>query len=817
MSLASLLETIAQDLHYAVRGLRRAPVFAITAVVAVAFGTGAGTAVFSVVDRVLFRSLPYPQDDRLVSVGMTAPIAQQEFMLGSAYAEWRDRQTPFAAFASMSGDGVSDCDLSEQHPLRMHCAPVESTLLTTLEVRPLLGRNFTAEEDRPNGPRAAILSYGLWRSRFAADPKIVGKVFSLEGSSTTIVGILPADFALPTLQPADVLVPQELDLAQQRRSHPGRMLRTFARLKSGVNIAQAEAALQPLFVESLKSVPQRFQKEVKLKVRSLRDRQTHDARLTSWLLLGSVLAVLMIACANVANLLLARATGRQRELAIRSALGATRMRLARQALTESLLLGSLGGVAGFALAWVLLRVFAGMAPNDIPYIHQAGLDGRVLGFTLAASLLSGILFGLAPAFQFPSAELLGGGHTVYVPRSFLRQLLVAAQIAVSLVLLTCASLLLRSLWNLQRVPLGIETRRVTTASVVLGRNLYAQAAQRWSFFEALETRVQKIPGSVAITDTLPLAPSHSTLLFTIAVAGRPLPEQGTGGTVVWRVVSPEYFSTLGIPILRGRGFSEADRGSADNPVIISESLAKFMFPQGDVIGQRIQPNLVPPWFTVIGVAGDVKNLALSSPSSPEYYFVRKHAEDYGLGNRVLADGAGYASVIVRSPLDQASVSDWVRKEIAALDPSLPVQIDTMNLRVRQLEQQPRFNALLLALFAGTGLVLALIGLYGVISYLVGQRTQEIGVRLALGATSRSIMNLVLAQAARWTLLGIVLGVAGSLFATRFIRALLFELPTNDYASLVISVVSLLAMAMLAAFIPSWRAATVNPLVALRHD
>jgi predicted permease len=307
------------------------------------------------------------------------------------------------------------------------------------------------------------------------------------------------------------------------------------------------------------------------------------------------------------------------------------------------------------------------------------------------------------------------------------------------------------------------------------------------------------------------------LLTTITVDGRPLPEQGTGGNVLWRVVSPDYFSALAIPILRGRSFSEADRSSADNSVIISESLAKIMFPKEDPLGRRIQPNLAPPWFTVIGVAGDVKNQALSSPSTPEYYFVRKHAEDYGLGNRVLADGANYASVIVRSPLNQASVSDWVQKEIAALDPALPVRTATMDLRVRRMEQQPRFNAFLLASFAAAGLLLALIGLYGVISYWVGQRTQEIGVRLALGATPRGIMHLVLVQAARWTLLGIVLGVAGSLFVERFIRALLFEVPANDPASLLISALSLLAMALVAAFVPSWRAAMTDPLLALRHD
>lgn len=815
MPLRSLSETIAQDLRYAARGLRRAPVFAVTAVIAVALGNGAGTALFSVVDRVLFRSLPYPHDDQLVSVGMTAPIAEQEFVLGSDYIEWRDRQTPFAAFATMSG--VSDCDLTEQHPLRMGCARVDSSLLPALQVQPLLGRNFTDEEDRPNGPRAIILSYGLWRSRFAADTDVIGKTVSIDGTSATIVGVLPADFELPTLEPAEILVPQALDVAQQRRPATGGILRAFARLKPGVTIDQAQAALAPLFADSLKYVPPRFQKEVKLKVRSLRDRQTHDARITSWLLLGSVLAVLLIACANVANLLLARATGRQRELAVRSALGATRLRLARQALTESLLLGSLGGCAGLALAWVLLRVFVGIAPHNIPYIHQVGLDGRVLGFTLAASLLSGMLVGLAPALESPRVELLGGGHTIYAPRSFLRQLLVAAQIAVSLVLLTCAGLLLRSLWNLERVPLGIETRQVTTASIVLGQQLYVQPTQRWRFFERLESRLQGIPGSVALADTLPLGPSHSTLLATIAVEGRPLPEQGTGGTVLWRAVSPEYFSALSIPILRGRGFSEEDRGFADNPIIISESLARLLFPPENALGKRIQPNLAPPWFTVIGVAGDVKNANLSSPSVPEYYFVRKHVADYGLGNRMLSDGARYASVIVRSPLDPASISDWLRKEIAALDPTLPVRIDAMGLRVRQMEQQPRFNALLLTLFAATGLMLALIGLYGVVSFLVGQRTQEIGVRLALGATPQAIMNLVLAQAARWTLLGIALGAAGSLLLTRFLQALLFEVPANDYLSLTLSVVLLFAVAMLAASLPSRRAAMTDPLLALRHE
>jgi predicted permease len=584
-----------------------------------------------------------------------------------------------------------------------------------------------------------------------------------------------------------------------------------------VTIPQAEAALQPLFADSLNYVPPRFRNEVKLKIRSLSDRQTHDARLASWLLLASVLAVLLIACANVATLLLVRGAGRRRELATRSALGATWLRLVRQAMTESLLLGTLGGVGGIGLGSLLLRIFMRMAPENFPYIGAASIDLRILGFTLIASLLCGMVFGLAPAWQVRRAEFLSGGRAAFTRSGFLRQLMVAGQIAVSLVLLTCASLLLRSLWNLQRVPLGMDTGHVTTASLIFGQQVYREPAQRWTFLERLEQRLKAIPGSVAITDTLPLSSSHSTLLTTIAVEGRSLPAEGSGGTVLWRMVSPEYFATLNIPILRGRGFTESDRGSTENPLIVSESLAKLLFPGEDALGRRIQPNLEPPWFTVVGVAGDVRNSTPAAPSLPEYYFVRKHLADYGLGNRALATFSRQANVIIRSPLDQASVGDWVQKEVAALDPTLPVQMGTMGLRVRELEQQPRFNALLLALFAGIGLLLALVGLYGVMSFLVGQRTQEIGVRIALGATRGAIMELILSQAARWTMLGILLGIAGSLFLTRLMGSLLFGISKNDSVSLALSVTLLFAVAMLAASIPSQRAARTDPLLALKNE
>ena len=377
------LDILAQDLRYAARGFVRSPTFTVAAVLAIALGTGAGTAVFSVVDRILFRSLPYARSERLVSVGFVAPIIPQEFMLGTDYMEWRARQQPFTSLTSWAG--MNDCDLTSTRPVRLACAQVEASFLPTLGVQPLLGRNFTRDEDRPNAPPVALLSYGLWMSRFAADRGIVGKTIPLDGHSATILGVLPPDFELPTLEHADVVVPQAMDEAAQHRPNTGRVLQSVARLKPGVTPEQAAAALQPLFQESLNFVPGPFRKEVKLRVRALRDRQIHDARLASWILLGAVLAVLLIACANVANLLLARAATRRRELAVRLALGATRGRLWRQTLTESLLLALAGGAAGCALAVLLLRIFVTIAPEGIPRLQQATVDLRVLLFTMAIS------------------------------------------------------------------------------------------------------------------------------------------------------------------------------------------------------------------------------------------------------------------------------------------------------------------------------------------------------------------------------------------------------------------------------------------------
>ena len=814
MTVGQHLEVLAQDLRYAARGFRCAPMFAFAAVFAVALGTGAGTAVFSVVDRILFRSLPYPQAGRLVSFGLTAPIVPEEFMLGSDWLEWRVRQAPFESVASWTG--LADCDLTEANPVRLACAQVDAAFLPTLRVRPIVGRNFTSDEDRPDAPKVALLSYGLWQSRFGGERNVVGKTVPLDGQPVRVLGVLPPDFEMPTLGHADVVVPQALDEAAQRRPHTGRVLRAIARLKLGVSETQAVAALQPLFEESLQFVPPQFRKEVHLRVRSLRDRQIQDARQASWILLGAVLAVLLIACANVANLLLARAASRRRELAVRMALGAGRGRLIRQTLTESLALALAGGAAGCALAAVLLRGFVAIAPEGIPHLRQAGLDLRVLLFTLGVSLVSGLLFGLAGctfgSLEDPRAGTMAGSRTLGARHHLFRQALAAAQICASLILLTGASLLLRSLWNLQNQPLGMRTDSVLTASVTLGQQSYSEPARRLSFFEELESRLRRIPGvaQLAVSDSLPPGgPTRSMLYAAIEVHGRPSFRNGTGGMVTWRSVTPGYFAALGIPIVRGRGFQEEDRDPNGNAVILSDALARRMFPGEDPLGKQIQPGRSGPWLAVIGIAGNVKNSGLVDRDEPEYYVVRKHVADLNVGRS--------STAILRGNVNQPAMARWVRAEVAAIDPTLPVNIETMQQRVGKLAQRPRFNALLLGLFAGLGLLLAAIGLYGVVSFLVAQRTQEIGVRMALGATPGKVARLVLGHAARWTAAGIGPGVLGSIFAARLLRAMLFQVSAKDPWMLAAAVGLLSGTALLAAWVPSRRAARVDPMQALRQE
>jgi len=806
------LESLWADVRYGLRALQRNPSFAAVAVLTLALGIGGTTSVFSVVDPILFRPLPYPHAERLLSIGMLAPLDSNEFMFASSYVALRDHPAAFDSVTSFTA-GINDCDLVGETPVRLACAQVASTFLSTFEVHPILGRNFTSEEDRPNAPGVALMSYGLWRSRFAGDPQVIGKSIVLDGHAVTIAGVLPAQFEFPTLARVDFLVPQALNqTAWPTGAAAGPIVRTFARLKPGVTPAQAAASLQPWFDELMSEAPPEFRQEIHLAVRPLRDRQIGNVRLASWVLLGAVFAVLLIACTNVANLLLVRATGRRQEFAVRAALGAARSRLIRQTLTESLLLGLLGGFAGLLLGFALLRAFIAISPEGILRLREATLDVRVLVFTFAAAIASAIFFGLASAPSGPAMSSLHGGRAAgSKSRGLLRLLLASTQIAVSIVLLVGAGLLLRSLWNLERVPLGMNAENVVTANIALGDYRYSKPAQQYQFFTDLETRLQRIPGvsAFAMSDSIPPSGAMHAMPFTaVEVAGRPRYTKDTGGMVGWRSVTPGYFSVLNVPIVRGRAFQETDRAANRNAVIVSSALAQKLFPNEDALGKNLRLGLAGPWFTVVGVAANVKNAGIVENDDPEYYLARKLTPD---------DAWDHSTVMIRSALSAPQVADWMRREIAALDPTLPFTIETMKQRVSKLEQRPRFDAALLTLFAGMGVLLAAIGVYGVIAFLTMERTREIGVRVALGAQPRDICRLVMRDGIRLLLCGSVAGTIAAAALTRWMGSLLFGVAPNDPTTF-LSVLALLAgVALAACYIPARRAMRVDPVVALRYE
>jgi putative ABC transport system permease protein len=805
------LDTIVQDVRYALRGFGRNPAFTIAVLATLMLGIGATTAVFSVVDRILFRPLPYAHADRLVSVGLTAPIIPEEFLLGGSYYVWRDNQKPFEAFTSETG--VNACDLTEHNPAHLSCASVEANFLPALGISPLLGRNFLPEEDRPHGPKVALISYGLWQSHYARDPAVVNRLIDIDGNPTRVIGVLPKDFEMPTLEAADIVAPQALDEAEQRKADPGRVMYAFARLKPGISVQRAQAMLEPVFQYSLSLAPAPFRKEVHLRVRSIRDRQVHDMRLVAWVLLGAVLAVLMIACANVASLLMARSAARRRELAVRSVLGASRGRLIRQTLTETLVLSLAGTALGCALAELLLRIFITIAPAGVPFLAQAHLDLRIVLFTVLLSLACGALFGIAPALERPrmaalAARFSSGGH------AWLRRCMVAGQIAASIVLLTGAALLLRSFRNLEDQNIGMQTRGVLAAHISLPRYRYTTQQKQMEFYLRAETALHQVPGisTVAMTNWLPPGDTHEDQIFNLfTIAGRPKPPgmlTGTGGMVAWRWVTPEYFDILKVPIVRGQGFTDEERSSNEHYMILSSLLAVRLFGNENPIGQHVQPVPSGPWYTVVGVAADVRNAGLTGAEQPEFYRLRRSvAEDWN----------PWEVMMVKTALPPAIVEPWIRAQIAQIDPTIPIEIETLSQDVSRLADRPRFEVGLLAFFAVCGLAMALIGLYGVISFIATQRTQEIGVRMALGASRADILRLIAAEGARLIVMGTVLGLAAAFTLTRLLGSLLFGVGEHDPASFAGVVLLLAIVALAATLIPARAAMKVQPVEALRYE
>ncbi len=808
----SPLEACLHDTRFALRSLRRTPFFTLLVIATLAVGIGSSTAIFSIVDRLLFRSLPYPEADRLVSVGITGPIDTSEFMLGGSYLDWRARTNPFQSLTAMRP--TTECDLGNPSPIRIHCASVESNFLPTLGIRPLLGHNFTREQDLPNAPTVALISYSLWQARFGGTQNALGQSVLIDDHPARIIGILPVSFEMPQLAEADVLLPAQIDEAAARRPGATLFLRCFARLKDGISIERARQEMQPLFQTALQEAPPMLRGEIHLMLRSLRDRQIQDQRLASWLLFGTVLALLLLACSNVANLLLARATQRQREFAMRAALGANRFRLFQLSFVESLCLGSAAAIVALPFAWAFLKLILNVSPHAFLRLDQASIDPRVLVFAIVLSLLAVLLFGTAAALRRPRVEVITGWHVVGTSHRFFRQLLVAFQIAISLILLTGSSLFIRSLLKLETQDLGMQPQHVVTASFVLPQNRYQRPAIQNDFYQRLESSLASIPGfsSVALSDTVPPAGGmHSRPYSNLRIQGLPpLPEQG--GLVAFRYVSPNYFVALHIHIVAGRAFTETERSSPISPVILSAALAKKLFGVSNPIGAAIAlsgfDDERTAWSTVVGVAADVKNNGLAENPAPEYYRLRISSAD-NLGRSAVA--------IVRSSLPLESITRLIRQDVASLEPQLPLTIQSLTMRVDNLAERPRLIALLLGAFATFGLLLASVGLYAVVSYIVTFKTREFGIRMALGATSSRIARQTLAFALRWTALGMITGLVASILLSRLARALLFEVSPHDPGTFALASILLVLCALCAAALPSLRAARVDPAVSLRHE
>jgi predicted permease len=556
--------------------------------------------------------------------------------------------------------------------------------------------------------------------------------------------------------------------------------------------------------------PAPFRKEVHLQVRSLRDRQVHEVRLAAWILLGLVMAVLLIACANVTSLLLARAASRERELAVRMALGASRMRLVRQALTESFTLSVAGGVAGCLFAMLLLRLFIAMAPDGMPFMSKARIDLRILAFALATSLICAIFFGLLSGMRKTGADILAGRTRTTVRHTDLRRWLVIAQIAVSMVLLAGGALLAHSFWNIEKQSLGMNTENIVTAAISLGQTSYPTAESQMAFFQQLERNLRYGPGiaAFAISDSLPPDGHHRDTIYAgLNVEGRPALASGSGGRVAYRYVTPEYFRALQIPIVRGRGFTDEELTSNDRFVVLSKLLADRLFPGQNPLGQHLHLPGNDPAYTVVGVAADVKNGGLAGGEEPEYYRLRQKAQDWDRSS----------VLILKTTLPPSTTEAWIRSQVASLDPTVPVVIKTLAERVGKMADQPRFEMLLVGFFAFTGLLLAVIGLYGVISYFAVQRTQEIGIRMAVGASRADILRLVLANALRLIVPGVFLGSVLALASSRFLTSLLFNIAPHDPATFAAMTGLLILVALLATLVPGNSATRVNPTVALRCD
>jgi putative ABC transport system permease protein len=819
------LDTVAQDLRYALRGFVRNPAFTLTILATLALAIGATTAVFSVVDRILFRSLPYADDDRLVSVGLAQSLEKQEFTLGGFFYEWQQNQRPFTSVTFERGTGP--CNLSEANPVALNCGSVAQNFLPTLGIAPILGRNFTPEEDLPTGPRAVLITDALWKTRYNRSPQALNKTIHLDNEPVQIVGVLPRTFQLPRLQAADLILPARVDISAQHTVNNGIGIPmwAFARLKPGVSIEQARLQMQPVYEKTRAWIPAQIRNDFNFIMRSVRDRQMQQAYTTAWVLLGAAFAMLLIACANVAGLFLARGAARERELAVRAALGASRSRILRQTLTEAALLALAAAALGIGLAAGLLQLFLAIAPTGVPFLADARLDFRIGAFAvliafLCALLFGSLTFGSLAGLQKPNQAALASRSTKSKAHARLRSVLVVTQIAISLVLLSSASLLLKSFRNLEQQELGLKPGNVLTLQIPLTWQRYQDGQAILNFYLRVETALRRIPGvaAVGLSDSVPPSGDswHNGIRYAdILLPGQPPPSPTSGGSVIARAVTPGYFRVLQIPIVEGRNFTEQERTSPSHPIILSKLLAARLFPGKNPIGQQFRfaeyrPYLVMdgPLFTVVGIAANVKNAGLVGQDDPEYYTLRGGNPDAWSGHTVIT---------LETDLPAAALAPWIRSQIAQIDPTLPVEINQLSQDVSKLADRPRFETTLFGFFALCGLVMAVIGLYGVIAYLAARRTQEIGIRMALGATRINILGIVAGQGLRLVTAGAVLGIAASLGFTRLLATRLFHVSPRDPLALTLVTILLAAVAMLATLIPARSATRTDPAEALRSE
>ncbi|HET6890400.1 MAG TPA: ABC transporter permease [Pyrinomonadaceae bacterium] len=800
------METLINDIRYGIRTMLKRPAFTAVALIALALGIGANTAIFSLVNAVLLKPLPFAEPDRLVWVwgnfsgGNRASVAPLDFL------DYRNENKTFEQFAASGSLPLALNLTGSGEPERLSAARITGNYLQALGTMPALGRPFVLENEKPGSDEVVIFSYKLWQTRFGGDAGIIGKTVTLDGKKREVIGVMPQNFSFPF----DVALwfPMNFDVDPEMKLRKAHFLRPIGKLKEGITIAQAQADLD-IIANRLEEQYPDSNTGWGLRLVSLREQLIGDTRPTLFILLGAVGFVLLIACANVANLLLVRAAARQKEIALRTALGAGRLRIVRQMITESVLLALVGGTLGTLFAIWGVNFLVTLSADSIPLTAQVNIDTTVLGFTLLISLFTGVLFGLAPALRTMKLNLIeslkeGGRGSEGAPGNRTRSVLVVIESAVAVVLLVGAGLLVRSLIQLQNTNPGFDAHNVLTMRLALPMEKYSTPEKASSFFQELESRVSGLPGveSVGMVTELPLSGQLNDMPFT--VEGRPPVTIDQAFGADFRRVNQHYLRTLRIPILRGRNFTDQEVRQSAKVTLVSELLVSQVFPNEDPIGKRLVMAMGDQPFEIIGVTGDIRHSALETQPFPAMYW-----PTYATGR---------TNLVIRTQGDPTSITAAVRREVRAIDLDQPVSdIKTMEQWLDTAVATPRYRTILLGLFALLAVVLASTGIYGVMSYSVAQRTHEIGVRMALGARQLDVLKLVVRQGMGLVLIGVALGLLGAIALTRVMASLLFGVGARDPLTLVVVATLLSLVAFVACYIPARRATKVDPLVALRYE